>query len=150
MESFLVDGGLPALFLLSFAAATILPLGSELFLVLLLFNGHNPTTTVFVATIGNFLGALTTYYLGIYGSEFIHRKILRINEKDLMRVQSLYEKYGKWSLLLSWLPIIGDPLCLVAGFFKMHPATFSLLVFSGKACRYTFLAYLVIQSQTML
>lgn len=146
MDLFLTTHGLYGLFLLSFLAATILPLGSEWLLVTLIIQGQAVPQAIMVATIGNFLGGLTTYGLGYYGASFITTKILRIASKDSSRAMQLYRKYGSWSLLLSWVPIIGDPLCLVAGSLKLHPALFSVFVFVGKGARYTLLAYITVQS----
>lgn len=146
MESLLLPYGLPALFTLSFLAATILPLGSEWFFMVLLLHGTTLIPAVLVATIGNFLGGLTTYLLGRWGSSFFQQKILRISSRDLDKAQSIYNRFGIWSLLFSWLPIIGDPLCFLAGIFKTQLLPFSLLVIIGKACRYVFLGLLTIQA----
>ncbi len=144
MDLFLINNGLPGLFCLSFLAATVLPLGSEWLLVTLLMQGQSAPQVVAIATIGNFLGGLTTYGLGYYGSTFITTKILRISTKDSGKAMQLYQKYGVWSLLLSWVPIIGDPLCLVAGSLKLHPALFAVFVFIGKGARYWALAYVTL------
>lgn len=133
---------LPLLFLISFLAATVLPLGSEWLLVLMIAQGFPPTETVIAASFGNYIGSCTTFIIGKYGSTFISKKFLRISSGQLTRSQKMYQKYGAWSLLLSWLPIIGDPLCLVAGIFKVHWLRFSMLVFIGKFCRYATVAYL--------
>ena len=137
--------GLPALFLLSFLAATILPIGSEWLLVILIIQGLSPTNVVITASIGNFLGACTTYLIGIWGSGFFNRSVLRIGDEQLTRSRKVYEKYGTWSLLLSWLPVVGDPLCLLAGLFRVGLDRFSLLVFIGKFSRYATLAFLTLQ-----
>jgi membrane protein YqaA with SNARE-associated domain len=150
MEYFPHHHSLTGLFLLSFMAATILPLGSEWFLVALLLRGLDPVQLVSIATIGNFLGGVTTYGIGYYGSGFITEKILRISEKDTGKAMNLYQKYGSWSLLLSWVPIIGDPLCLVAGSLKLHPFRFSVFVLIGKWARYTLIAYTTIQAATII
>lgn len=134
---------LPLLFTLSFLAATVLPIGSEWLLVLMLLNGQHPVSPVLVATFGNYLGGCTTFLIGIWGSDMAIKKILRLQTSDLNRAKRLYGKYGSWSLLLSWLPVVGDPLCLLAGIFKTGFFRFSILVFSGKFARYATLAYLV-------
>lgn len=140
MQEYLIHNGLPALFVLSFIASTLLPLGSEWLLVLLIINGHSVESVVTVATIGNYLGACTTYIIGIWGSQFVITKILRMNEHDLARAHALYRKYGSWSLLFSWLPVVGDPLCLLGGLFKIRFIRYSALVFSGKLARYVAVA----------
>ncbi len=136
--------GLPALFLLSFLAATILPIGSEWLLVVLVLQGISPTNAVITASIGNFLGACTTYLIGMWGSDFFIHTILRISDRQLARAKTVYEKYGIWSLLLSWVPVVGDPLCLLAGLFRVDFGRFSLLVFIGKFSRYATLAFIAL------
>ena len=135
---------LPLLFLISFLAASVLPIGSEWLLILMIVKGFAVPSTVATASIGNYLGACTTYLLGIWGSDFCRRKILRMNRASLEKADRYYRKYGILSLLLSWLPIIGDPLCFLAGTFRVHFAAFSLLVFIGKFCRYATLAFLTL------
>ena len=146
MQEALINHGLPALFLLSFLASTLLPLGSEWLLVVLILNGHSPETTVTVATIGNYLGACTTYAIGLGSAQFLITRLLRIGEKDMARAHALYGKYGTWSLLLSWLPVVGDPLCLLGGIFKVRFFRYSVLVFSGKLARYIAVALLTSMS----
>lgn len=137
---------LPALFFLSFLAATLLPLGSEWFLVVLLQKAeYAPIVPVLVAGIGNSLGGYTNYLIGRLGSSFLVTKVLRLGDKEILRATKLYEKWGSWSLLFSWLPIIGDPLCLIAGVLKMHQALFALLVVTGKLFRYALIAYITLQ-----
>ena len=141
MQDFLVNNGLVALFVLSFLAATIIPIGSEWLLVVLLLGNGGPVEIVAVATLGNYLGACTTYLIGIWGSDFIVHNVLRIKDRDMVRAETLYEKYGYYSLLFSWLPVIGDPLCLIGGIFRINFILFSVLVFFGKLARYTTLAF---------
>jgi membrane protein YqaA with SNARE-associated domain len=142
--------GLTTLFFLSFLAATILPIGSEWLLIILIIQGLSPANVVIIASLGNFLGACTTYLIGIWGSDLVIRKILRIDDRQLEKSKRLYQKYGIWSLLLSWLPVVGDPLCLLAGVFRVGFGCFSLLVFIGKFSRYATLAFLAISQQTGL
>ncbi len=143
MENFLLDHGLPALFLLSLIAATLLPLGSEWLLVALILQGLPPIQVVAVATAGNVLGALITYGIGIWGSEFFMKKLLRVSQKQTARAMELYQRYGPLSLLFAWLPIIGDPLCLAAGILRLQPLIFLCFVFIGKLGRYAFIAILM-------
>lgn len=137
---FAAEAALPTLFLLSFLAATLLPIGSEWLLALLILQGHSPVLVVVIAGCGNVLGAFTTYLIGLYGSEIVTQRMLRIDARQLQRATRLYHRYGAWSLLLSWVPIIGDPLCLLAGIFKVSLARFSLPVIIGKFSRYGLVA----------
>ena len=144
MEAFLLDHGLPALFIISFLAATVIPLGSEWLLVAMLLQGQTVVPVVGVATLGNFLGACTTYGLGYWGSTFVVQKILRISEQEEGRAMAIYGRYGPWALLLSWLPIIGHPLCLVAVSLRFRLLHFALPVFCGNSARYWLLAPLTV------
>jgi len=137
--------GLPLLFILAFLAATVLPIGSEWLLVVLVAKGHPPLEVTAVATAGNVLGACTTYLLGLWGSDFCRRRLLRISPQNLATAERYYQKYGPYSLLLSWLPIIGDPLCFVAGIFQVRFLLFVGPVFIGKFSRYATLAFLTLQ-----
>ncbi len=142
LTTFAQAPSLPLLFIISFLAATVLPLGSEWLLVLMVSQGFALHETIVVASIGNFLGSCTTFLIGQYGSEYIIRKLLRISQTQQVKAGKIYEKYGSWSLFLSWLPVVGDPLCLIAGVFKVGWLRFSLLVFLGKFSRYATVAYL--------
>lgn len=150
MQDFLLAYGYPALFLLSFLAATLIPLGSEWLLVAMILQQHNPATTVVVATIGNYLGAVTSYLIGIYGSEFLTTRVLRMDQTNIRRAEQLSLRYGSWALLFTWLPIVGDPLCLVGGMLRLPFARFSLLVAVGKTGRYAVVAWLTSHGATML
>jgi membrane protein YqaA with SNARE-associated domain len=140
LETFLADHGLPALFLLSFLASTVIPLGSEWLVVTLILQSYQPEYVVAVAAAGNYLGACTTYLVGLWGAGFLIQKVLGIDEAALARAQLFYRRYGSWSLLFSWLPVIGDPLCLVGGALRINFILFSLLVFAGKLARYAVIA----------
>ena len=135
------------LFILSFLAATLLPIGSEWLLIVMIFRGFNPECTVLTATFGNYLGACTNYFIGMWGSNFLTEKILRIDARQQARAKKKYSKYGSWSLLFAWVPVVGDPLCLLAGAFRIHFFKFSLLVFVGKFFRYAILAFLILQGK---
>ncbi|MDT8440696.1 MAG: YqaA family protein [Desulfuromonadales bacterium] len=140
MEPWLLDHGYPALFLLGFLAATLLPLGSEWLLVALLLKGFDPPTSVVVATAGNSLGALTNYAIGLWGGPRLFRRVLRISPAEQARAERWYARYGSWSLLMAWLPVVGDPLCLVGGLLRVGWGRFLLLVTLGKLGRYTVVA----------
>lgn len=141
--------GFFALFLLGFLAATLLPLGSEWLLVALVLKGSDPLSAVGVATAGNSLGALTTYALGLWGGPHLLQRILRISTADRVRAEKLYVRYGIWSLLLSWLPVLGDPLCLVGGIFKVGWGRFLILVTLGKFFRYLVVALMTLKAAAL-
>ncbi|MEZ8184481.1 YqaA family protein [Shewanella sp. 5S214] len=129
----------------AFLAATLLPGGSEVLLVALL--NQTPSSwleLLILASVGNTLGAITSYGLGRAGR-------LAKNPQDIQSRQYRYalawiEKYGTWALLLSWLPIIGDLLCLLAGWLKIPIVPASFFMFVGKLIRYSLIVLLVMYS----
>jgi membrane protein YqaA with SNARE-associated domain len=147
MNELLLEYGWIGLFLVSFAASTILPLGSEWLLIALLLKGFDPLLTVVVATAGNTLGASTNWLIGVLGSGWLIGRVLRIDAGSQQRAERLFLRYGLWSLLFSWLPVVGDPLCLVAGLLKVPFGRFLLLVGIGKLLRYAALALLLASGQ---
>lgn len=123
------------------AAATIVPAQSEAVLVGLLIAGHqSPWSLVLVASIGNIVGSCLNWLLGRYVERFRHHRWFPVKEKALDSAQSWYRRYGKWSLLLSWVPIIGDPITVAAGILRERFAVFLILVAIGKTSRYMVLA----------
>ena len=131
------------LFLLSFLAATLLPLGSEWLLLVLLLEGYPALSLVALATFGNLLGAATTYLIGRSGSDWLVTRVLRISAEQRRRAEGLYQRFGRWSLLLSWLPLIGDPICLAGGMLRVNFGSFLVLAGTGKFLRYLLLALAV-------
>lgn len=146
MAELLIAHGYPALFLLAFLASTLLPLGSEWLLVVLVLKGFDPVALVLTATLGNTLGALTTYAIGLWGGPFLIKRVLRIDIAARVRAERFYARYGRWSLLASWLPVVGDPLCLVGGILRVGVFPFVLLVAAGKLARYAVVAWVALGS----
>ncbi|PLX46588.1 MAG: hypothetical protein C0609_00220 [Deltaproteobacteria bacterium] len=140
MELDIAEWGLPALFIVSFVAATLAPVGSEWLLAVIILRGGDPVPAVLVASSGNFLGALTTYGIGRWGGEVLERKGVIEDNVRYDRAESAFLRYGAWTLLLSWLPLVGDALCLVAGLFRVGIWRFTILTLTGKAARYAAVA----------
>lgn len=138
--------GYGCLFILSFLASSLLPLGSEWLLVLMLIKGYPPLTSVLTATAGNYLGAVTTYLIGLRGGEWLISRILRISQEQQERARRQYRRFGVVTLLFSWLPIVGDPLCLAGGMMRTDFRLFTLLVASGKLVRYAIVAWISLQA----
>ncbi len=133
--------GYGGLFVVSLLAATIFPAQSESVLVgLLLLGRHSPWILVSVASVGNILGAVINWVLGRYIETWRGSAWFPVSEDSLKRAQSWYHRLGRWSLLVSWLPIIGDPLTLVAGIMREPFLSFLILVAIGKIARYVALA----------
>lgn len=129
------------LFLSALVAATILPMQSEAVLVGLLLADYSPWLLVLVATIGNVLGAVVNWLLGLGIERFRKYRWFPANQATLDRAQHWYHRYGKWSLLLSWAPFIGDPLTIVAGIMREPLPVFLAIVTLAKAGRYVLVAW---------
>ncbi len=126
------------LFLVSFASATLLPMGSEAVLLYDLSQGHAAWLLWIVATLGNTLGAGLNYWLGMKGEGYLERKgYLSLQKMHLARQR--FKKWGGWVLLLSWMPIIGDPLTFIAGVLRYDPRRFIFIVALAKGGRYAVL-----------
>ncbi len=144
LHDWLNQPGYVTLFFMSFLASTLLPLGSEWLLVMMLTGGYDPLSTVATATVGNYLGAVVTYLIGIAGGNWLIERVLRVSPEQQERAHGYYRRYGAFSLLFSWLPIVGDPLCLVGGMLRVNFGLFSLLVAAGKLIRYIVTAWITL------
>ncbi|GAB3755878.1 YqaA family protein [Lysobacter olei] len=133
-----------ALFASAFGAATLLPLQSEAMLVGLLLADHSPLALLAVASAGNILGSLVNWFIGLRIEHYRDRRWFPVGEPQLAKAQRWYQRYGKWTLLLSWVPVVGDPLTLVAGVMREPLPVFLLLVGVAKVARYAVLAVTVL------
>lgn len=129
------------LFIIAFGAATILPLQSEWVVVGLLLDGNYPwEVVVIVASLGNILGSTVNWLLGRSFVQFQDKRWFPANRENLARATDWYHRHGRLSLLLSWVPVIGDPLTVVAGVLREPLWSFTLLVGIAKIGRYLALA----------
>jgi len=128
------------LFLNSFISATLFPLGSEALLLYYLSIEFNYIYLLLFASIGNTLGSILNYWFGLKGEYYLINKKL-IKEKSIEKYKKYFDKYGSFTLLLSWMPIIGDGFTFVAGMLKYNLKSFVLLVFISKFSRYCFIIY---------
>ena len=125
------------LFVAAFGAATLLPMQSEAVLVgMLLSDRYVVSSLLAVATVGNVLGSALNWLLGRSVERFRHKRWFPVSESKLEKAQQSYLRYGRWSLLLSWVPIIGDPLTVVAGVMREPLWSFLLIVTLAKGVRY--------------
>lgn len=137
MGDLAVYGGL---FLAAFTAATLLPAQSEALVVGLLLTDYAPWLVLAVASVGNVLGSVVNWFLGRGIEWFRGRRWFPVSPAALARAEGWYRRYGRWSLLLAWAPIIGDPLTVVAGVLRETFLVFLLLVSIAKIGRYLILA----------
>jgi membrane protein YqaA with SNARE-associated domain len=137
----LSSAALLGLFGSAFLAATLLPVQSEAVLVgLLLAEPDSAGLLIAIASLGNTLGAMVNWLLGLSIQRFRGRRWFPVSAKQLERAQQHYRRFGRWSLLLSWVPIVGDPLVLVAGILREKLWVVLLLTALAKTGRYLVLA----------
>lgn len=123
-------------------AATLIPAQSESVLVYLIARGdYSIPLLVAVASLGNVLGSVINWFLGRGIEHYRNRRWFPVSEAKLEKAQGWYARYGRWSLLASWLPVIGDPITVMAGVLREPLPTFTLLVTIAKAGRYVILAW---------
>jgi membrane protein YqaA with SNARE-associated domain len=135
-----------SLFFTAFLAATFFPAQSEILLVsLLLAGGYPPWTLVFVASAGNTMGSMLNWLIGFRFMHLLNTKWFGQETEALQKAQRWYHKYGRWSLLMSWAPIVGDPLTLVAGMLKEPFRPVLAIVLFAKTARYIIVAVLTLQ-----
>ena len=126
-----------SLLTVSFMVATIIPFGSEMYFATLLSLGkYNSFLLLVSASIGNVLGSVFNWVCGYYVNYFIKKPWFPIPENKIQKGTEIFNKYGKWSLLLSWVPFIGDPITFVAGTLRYSLIPFVILVSIGKVGRY--------------
>ena len=126
-----------SLFTVCFLVATIIPFGSEMYFATLLAMGnYNSLLLLIAAATGNILGSVFNWICGYYATFFIQKKWFPINQNQINKATNFFLKYGKWSLLLAWVPFIGDPLTFVAGTLRYSFLPFLIFVSIGKTARY--------------
>ena len=129
------------LFTVAFLSATLLPLGSEALLLYDISQQHTIFFLWLVATVGNTLGAMLNYWLGFKGEVYLERKG-HLSAEKMEKARGMFSKYGGWTLLLSWVPVIGDPLTFIAGVLRYDFKMFSIIVFLAKGIRYAVIIFL--------
>jgi membrane protein YqaA with SNARE-associated domain len=129
------------LFTISFLAATLLPLGSEALLVYDISQNYSLLLLWSFATVGNTLGSMVNYWLGLKGEVYLESKG-HLSVEKMEKARGFFAKYGGWTLLLSWVPIIGDPLTFIAGVLRYNFKWFTLIVFVAKGLRYAIIIFL--------
>lgn len=130
-------------FVSAFLAATIVPLSSEVAAAGAIAAGADPMLTLVSASTGNTLGAVLNWTIGRYLLHFQDRRWFPVKPAQLVRAQGWFQRYGVYSLLLAWLPVVGDPLTFIAGIMRVRLVLFVLLVGAGKTARYAVVIYLV-------
>jgi membrane protein YqaA with SNARE-associated domain len=135
------------LFFIAFLSATVFPLGSEALLLYDLSINLNIYLLFAVATVGNTIGSIVNYYIGLKGEKFLAKKKI-LKEAKVIKTKKIFDKYGGYSLLFSWVPIIGDPITIVAGMLRYNFTKFLYLTLISKSIRYIFVivSYYIVSS----
>ena len=142
-----------SLFVVALLSATLLPGGSELLFSALLLSADpmlSPLALWATATVGNTLGALLNWWLGGWLLHYQSRSWFPFKPDSLERSQRWFQRYGVWSLLLAWAPLVGDGLTFVAGVMRVGLGRFLVLVMLGKGARYAVLLWLVLTAASTL
>lgn len=132
-----------SLFLAAILSATLLPGTSEVLLISLLSQGYEPFILWCWATAGNTLGSVVNWWLGLYLLHYKDRRWFPFKQEALDKSQRWFQRYGLWSLLLAWAPVIGDGITFIAGIMRIHFLTFFILVFISKGTRYALLVGII-------
>ena len=141
----IAEYGYLGLFVAGFIAATVLPFSSEAVFVGMLVAGYEPTMCVLLATLGNWAGGITGYYLGKAGNYEQIRKYTGIKLTKVDKHKGFIAKYGALTALLAWVPVVGDPLTVALGFVKVPVLPVAVYMLIGKLFRYILWAYLTLQ-----
>lgn len=128
--------GLLGLFIGTFLAATVIPFSSDALYVAILLATKNPVVCLVVGTLGNWLGSITTYWLGRVAKWEWLEKTFKVRQETLEKQKVKIDKYGVWLALLSWIPIAGDVIALALGFYKSPALWTILLLLAGKFGRF--------------
>ena len=129
------------LFAVAFLSATLFPLGSEGLLLYDISQNYSLILLWLFATMGNTLGSMVNYWLGLKGEDYLEKKGY-LSAKKRGKASVFFAKYGGWTLLLSWVPVIGDPLTFIAGVLRYNFKWFTVLVTVAKGTRYAVIIFL--------
>lgn len=141
----LFEYGYWGLFFASFLAATILPFSSEAILSLFVYSGYDISVTVAIASLGNWLGGMLTYYLGYLGKWEWIEKFLRIKQDKAEKTKLFLQNKGSALAFFAFLPIVGDIIPLGLGLLRSKPIWVALFMAAGKLCRYIVWAWITLQ-----
>ncbi len=139
---FLFDYGLWGLLVASFLAATLIPFSSDALLLLMVANGFTPIDCIVVATLGNWLGGMSSYFLGYMGKWSWIEKYLRIERQKIERWHNKLEKRGAIFAFFSWLPFVGDIFAVGLGILRTNYIVVATAMLIGKFLRYVIWAWL--------
>lgn len=141
MLNWLIEYGYIGLFFAAFLAATILPFGSEFVFVALIAAGLDGWTCVVVASIGNWLGGMTNYYLGRLGKTEWIEKYLNVKKEKIDKIQHWLQGKGAAMAFFSFLPFVGDVIAIALGYMRANIYIVNISMFAGKLIRFVLIMY---------
>ncbi|WP_294139473.1 YqaA family protein [uncultured Sanguibacteroides sp.] len=141
----LIAWGYWGLFIGSFLASTIIPMSADVLLVGVLSLGGNTWICLVIATIGNWLGGLTSYWLGWLGRWDWLERWFKVKREQLEKQKKRIDRYGVWLALFTWLPIVGDLFAIALGFYRIRPKMSALYMLVGRFVRFLVWTLLYIQ-----
>ena len=137
--------GYGGLFLGSLLAPTILPMSSEAVLAAMVIAGFDPVACVMVASVGNSLGGMASYFMGYLGKWVWLERLFARNRDRIDRVKAWTDRYGSRTAMLCWLPVVGDPLAIALGFVRSPAWQVGFYMTVGKFLRYVVWVWLLRQ-----
>lgn len=138
-----IEYGYWGLFIITFLGATVLPLGTEPLFSVMVVTDFSLFWCIVVASIGNSLGGMTSFYVGTLGNWHWIEKYLGVKKEKAYEFQQRITRYGSYLALLCWLPFVGDAIAVALGIFKCRPLPVAFFMFIGKGLRYVVLGYLL-------
>lgn len=138
-----LEYGYWGLFFAAFLSGTVVPFSSEVVLAAGLYAGMDPWTSLIVATIGNWIGGFTTFWIGHLGNLKWIEKYFRVKHEKLLEWEETVEKYGAYFAILGWLPVLGNVILLALGFFHANARNTAWWMFVGKTARYAGIIWLM-------
>ncbi|MEN8139490.1 MAG: YqaA family protein [Bacteroidota bacterium] len=139
----LVEFGYLGLFIASFLAGSVMPLGSEVLYGLLFYKNFDPVSLLLVASVGNWLGSMTNYWIGTFGKWEWITKYLKVPQEKVEKQFKYIHKFDYFMALLCWLPILGTPIAIALGFMRSSLIKVTIFMFLGKFLRYLILNFLL-------
>ena len=142
----LADWGYFGMFFAGLLAGTVVPFSSELVLIALIAFGYNPTTLLIVASISNWIGGMTTYWVGLLGKTEWLNDYFGVSKQKILNFQIRIQKWGSYWAFLSWVPIAGNVITAALGFFRVPVIPIAVYMMIGKIVRYAIVIYITLES----
>lgn len=145
----LTDLGYIGMFLAGLLAGTVVPFSSEVVLVALYALDFNAIPLLIIASIGNWIGGMTTYWVGLQGKTDWLEKYFHVSKEKIIGFKERLDKWGSYWALLSWVPILGNVITAALGFFRVPIVPVAIFMMIGKVTRYAVILYITYESMPL-